>query len=103
MLRLIVKGNHFQATAAAMDRGIPAALLDTKTGFPETFLHVSEEHEEKVQKWFLEHVFPAHVPPFPVGTLLHYGTEHKYTERIVTVESLAPSNRPPEERPFSGD
>ena len=77
MITLVVKGNSFQATKAAMDRGIPAALAPYQCQSVETFLECRPEDQEKIFQWFAEPVASEPGKGFPIGSLLFYSENGK--------------------------
>lgn len=71
MLRLIIKGDKFQAARAAAHRGIPLAFVREirEATWCETIGTTKLEAESQVRDWFNE---PPYNAPFPIGALLHF-------------------------------
>lgn len=68
----IVKGNGFQATKAASDRGIPFTF-QTENKSQQTVGIVDVQFYEEIVAWFTE----TGNAPFPIGSLLFYTTHGK--------------------------
>ena len=69
MFRLIVKGNRFQAAAAAAARGVPFVFRresDAREVYADTS-GATNADLNTLNRWFCE---PPNMPPFPVGSLL---------------------------------
>lgn len=72
-LRVIVKGNRFQAARAAADRGIPFVFKQAHQTLSETVGYIPETYRDNVAQWLCE---PG-TAPYPVGTCLFYSEESK--------------------------
>jgi hypothetical protein len=69
-LRLLVKGDTFTASRAALERGLSFTAVRQDNG--ETVLRADDKHLDVVEAWFIE---PPNVPPYPLGALLAYSWE----------------------------
>jgi hypothetical protein len=71
MKMLIIKGDKFQAARAAADRGILLAYVEQVwSKFSPATIGKTNADVERLNAWFVE---DKQGPPFPVGSLLHWG------------------------------
>jgi hypothetical protein len=77
MIRLVIKGDIYQARAALDARKLQTTcmLLDAGHGCIDTMVHGSDL--EAVVAWFVEPVRAAKGEGFPAGSLLFYSQEPK--------------------------
>lgn len=75
-IEVFVKGNRYQASRAASDRGIPFAFTNEHDGI--TTGLAPTHYVENVMAWFCEEPRTA---PFPIGTCLHYSLAETRDEK----------------------
>ena len=71
-MKLIVKGNRFDAAKAAANRGIPFIFHNEHA--TTTLGGCAVNHFDKVQAWFCEHSEMIPRKGYPNGTLLFYSS-----------------------------
>lgn len=81
-IKLLVRGSALDVQEALTQRGFHLSDCLTRPTLVGLFdgqmcqVHVKEECEPGVLRWYTE---PPDLPPFPVGTLLHYHIPKKET------------------------
>ena len=75
-MRVVIKGNVFEASFAAAKRGIPLTpVTEHRMGqsYFDTVAIVPDAFWNAVAEWFCS---DGSVAPYPVGACLHYGREY---------------------------
>jgi len=73
-LRLIVKGNPSEARVACDYNGITVISATGQPRFNETIIRAHDCDEIAAAKWFVASCRDDERKPYPIGTLLWYGT-----------------------------
>jgi len=74
ILQLIVKGNASEARVACDYNGIMVLSATGHPRFNETIIRADDRFVHVAQKWFVASFRDDRRKPYPIGTLLWYGT-----------------------------
>ena len=77
MLTLIIKGNADEARKACTYNGITVTDATEHATFDETRVHIADSFEHDVHEWFIASCRDDDRSPYPVGTLLWYGSNER--------------------------